>query len=492
MRPLEGILLGMVTLALAARWMRPRNRQTTASLLGMLVIVLALHLFFDGARWTMGFAYLLVVVAVVVFAGDLRRIGHAKAGESARWKKVPSPARRVVTGSALLLAAVVGWFLPASLLPRVTFPRPDGLYHVGRLDVYWVDSTREETQTPEAGDRRGVLVSFWYPAETPNGRALRYHPQGRQLAADVASAQGLPGFFFWNLTRARTHATHAPRFSIRQGRAPLLLFSHGFEGSRVQNTFEFETLASHGYVIASIEHPYASIGTVLPDGRHVPSAGRELLSGARRDSLLDVWARDAGFVLDRLHTLPARDLSDTLSGHLQLDRIGYFGHSLGGITAAEVMVRDPRVKAGVNMDGNPFGRALERGVNGPFLVFTSELPDASRIPDAVLERENLTRDSLVRALQSRDTNVAALLQRGGTEFRLEGAVHQSFSDFPLWSPSLARRAGIAGTDDPKAVHAAITALTLRFFDQYLLGRTRQQSVNLPSDVRVRTIRHEPR
>jgi pimeloyl-ACP methyl ester carboxylesterase len=493
MRPLEGVLFVMVVVALAARWARPRNRQTTASLVGMLGILLVLHVAIDGPRWQMGVVYIMAVVAAVVFVGDLRRIAHAKAGESSRWRAVPSPLRRAVTGIVLLVAAAGAWLLPAWLLPRVFFPRPDGLYAVGRLEVFWTDSTREERHTPEPGDRRGVWVSFWYPAEAPNGRPLPYHPQGRQLAADIGRGQRLPGFVFWNLARARTHGTRAPRFSIRQGRAPLLLFSHGFEGTRVQNTFEFETLASHGYVIASIEHTYSAAGTVLPDGRHVASGGPDLLGSAEgRVQLLDEWVRDAAFVLDQLNALPVRDLSDTLAGHLQLDRVGYFGHSMGGIAAAELMVRDPRVKVGINMDGNPFGQSLERGVDRPFLVFTSKRLDPATVPERLLERQNITRDSLARMWQDVDRNIAALLQRGGTEFRLEGAAHQSLSDFPLWSPRLARRLGVAGSDDPRAVHAAVTALTLRFFDQYLLGRTRETSVELPSSVQVRTIRHEPR
>jgi hypothetical protein len=86
MRPLEGVLLAMVVAALAARWARPRNRQTTASLLGMLGILLILHVAIDGPRWQMGIVYLMAVTAGAVFGGDLRRIAHAKAGESSRWK----------------------------------------------------------------------------------------------------------------------------------------------------------------------------------------------------------------------------------------------------------------------------------------------------------------------------------------------------------------------------------------------------------------------
>ena len=38
-------------------------------------------------------------------------------------------------------------------------------------------------------------------------------------------------------------------------------------------------------------------------------------------------------------------------GALNLSEVGMFGHSLGGATAAAAMFADPRIKAGINMDG---------------------------------------------------------------------------------------------------------------------------------------------
>lgn len=493
MRPLEATLLGALLLALAARWIRPRNRQVTGSLLAMLAILAVLHVWFDGMRWEMIPAYSLGVAAAVILGGDLRRMAGQRAGASAHYKALASPLRRAGNGAALLLAAIVAVLLPHLLFPRVSFPRLDGLYDVGRLEVFWTDSTRDEPLTAEVGDKRGLRVSFWYPAESPNGRPLRYHPHPGALAGDIAPRLGLPSLVFRNLVRARTNSTREPRFSIREGRSPLLLFSHGFEGTRVQSTYEFESLASHGYVIASIEHTYAAVGTVLPDGRRAISGGRALIANTVSIvRLIELWAADAKFVLDRLHALPAGDASDTLSGHLQLDRIGYFGHSLGGVTAATVVGRDPRVKAGINMDGVPIGSAVDSGVGRPFLVFTSKAFHPDSISDAELRLIPVDADTARALLAVRDERMSRLLRYGGTEIRLDGARHPSFTDLPLWSPFLARRAGAAGPGDPREVHQAVTTLTLRFFDQYLKGRTRDQNVELPASVSVQFIRHEPR
>lgn len=490
MRPLEGVLLALVFVVLLIRWGRPRNRQVTTSLLAMLAITVALHLFFDGVRWEMLPAYALGLLAALLLAGDLKRVGSARAGESGRFVAVASPVRRTLRLAGLLVAGAVALVVPALLFPRVAFPVPDGQYDVGRIEVFWTDSTREESLTADPNDRRGVWVTFWYPAEAPNGRPLRYHPAPRVLARALATAAPVPAFTFWNLTMARTHSTGAPRFSIREGKSPLLLFSHGFELWRTQSTYAFEMLASHGYVVASIEHTYASLGTVLPDGREAPSAATTMLFNDQ-ERLLDVWTRDAAFVLDRLHALPAGDVSDTLAGHLQLDRIGYFGHSFGGTAAAELMMRDDRVVAGVNYDGLPAGASARRGIAKPFLVFTAKPQDADAIPDAVLTQMKVSRDSLRSLLTSQPKQVASLLQRGGTEIVMEGAAHMSYSDLPLWSPWLAARAGLAGTDAPRDVHRATAVLTLRFFDQYLKGRTRETTVELPQNVQIRVVRHEP-
>lgn len=491
MRPLEGVLLALVFAMLLIRWGRPRNRQVTTSLLAMLAIVAALHLVFDGVRWEMIPTYALGLLGAFLLAADLRRIGSARAGESGRFVAVASPARRALGLAGLLIAGAVALAIPALLFPRVSFPAPDGQYEVGRIEVFWTDSAREETLTADPNDRRGVWVTFWYPAEAPNGRPVRYHPAPRARASALAASAPLPAFTFWNLTRARTNATEAPRFSIREGKSPLLLFSHGFELWRTESTYAFETLASHGYVVASIEHTYAALGTVLPDGREAPSAATTMLFNDQA-RLLDMWTRDAAFVLDRLHALPAGDVSDTLSGHLQLDRVGYFGHSFGGTAAADLMMRDDRVVAGVNYDGLPAGESARRGVAKPFLVFTAKPQDADALPDAILSQMRVTRDSLRSLLAGQPAQVASLLQRGGTEIVMDGAAHMSFSDLPLWSPRLASRAGLAGTDDPRDVHRAVTVLTLRFFDQYLKGRSGETTVELPPNVQVRLVRHEPR
>src|SRR5262249_16465252 len=64
--------------------------------------------------------------------------------------------------------------------------------------------------------------------------------------------------------------------------------------------------------------------------------------------VLTTWVLDVHFVLDQAEKLNASD--ENFKGHLDLSRIGVFGHSFGGYTTDEVTASDARVKAGVTLD----------------------------------------------------------------------------------------------------------------------------------------------
>jgi CheY-like chemotaxis protein len=62
---------------------------------------------------------------------------------------------------------------------------------------------------------------------------------------------------------------------------------------------------------------------------------------------------------------------DEFAGALR-DRIGAIGHSNGGATAADLMLVDRRVRAGVNMDGAIYGPVIERGLDRPFGIMMGD------------------------------------------------------------------------------------------------------------------------
>jgi pimeloyl-ACP methyl ester carboxylesterase len=483
MRPLETALVAIVLIWLAYRAPRPRPRAGGETYTGFFLVAVILHVVFDGLRWEMIPAYLLGVWGLVLAWRDFRR-PHGE--------PVPTTGGRPWMIALVAIGGLVAVLLPAWLVPRVTFDRPGGDYPVGRVEAFWVDSSRDEVLTPEPGDKRAVVLSIWYPADTSKAKVAPYHPDAGALEHDLMAQASMPGFLARSLTRAKVHALSNAPFNRREGRSPVLLFSHGFGLYRTQNTNEFEELASWGYVVVSIEHPYSAAGTVFPGGRHVPNTTARVVSsdtGAAR--LLGVWVDDARFVLTRLSQLPVRDATDTLSQRLRLDKVGYFGHSFGGAAAAQAMVRDERIRAGIDMDGMPYGDSWRKGVDRPFLVFRAHPPDFEKIPEEQLKLMNISRDSVGLLYRTFNTRVDSLLRFGGNEIQMDGIFHTTFTDVARWSPPLSKRLQFRYTDDPEDAQRAVTSYTLAFFNKYLKEtKDEDNSVEVPQGVQVKAVPHK--
>src|SRR2546429_4704433 len=151
-----------------------------------------------------------------------------------------------------------------------------------------------------------------------------------------------------------------------------------------------EDLASHGYVVVGLDAPYRTSSVVFPDGRvmrRIPENNPELClekTGQERDRcanrLLTAWTSDMAFVLDKLEQLNASPASGKFAGRLDLTRVGVFGHSFGGATAAQFCSQDSRCKAGIDIDGSLHGIVIAAGIHKPSMFIESDRGDSS--PDA--------------------------------------------------------------------------------------------------------------
>lgn len=139
-----------------------------------------------------------------------------------------------------------------------------------------------------------------------------------------------------------------------------------------------EDLASHGYVVVSVEAPYRSGFVVFPDGRVIgglPQNNPETVAGPQKEQLAiklqGAASADIGFALDQLERLNASDPSGKFLGRLDLQRVGVFGHSLGGAIALQFCHDDSRCKAVIDVDGAPHGSVIGEGVTQPVMFLLS-------------------------------------------------------------------------------------------------------------------------
>ena len=433
------------------------RRRWMGLLLALPALSAVLHLALEGPRWQMVPAYGLTGVLLLVTTLLLLRPAGERTGH--KWWTT------LLCGVGLLFLAVA--FALPLLFPIFRLPRPSGPYRVGTVTYHWLDAGRDETFTDDPADRRELMVQVWYPAErVPGAKRAPYLSHSEVVGPVLGKVQfGLPPFAFSHLRYVRGNAVPGAPMATARPRYPVLLFSHGRGGLRVQNTFQVEELASQGYVVAAIDHTYAAAATVFPDGR-VVSVDPRVRDKSFLEGKFELLANDARFVLDQLEALDASDPQGLLQGRLDLGRVGIFGHSLGGIVAAKACQLDDRFKAGMDIDAFVPQDVVESGLTQPFMFITRDV--------ATMEQELASQDPEKRREsidEQMDSIQAALGRLQGTGYLVEihGLYHFNATDLPLWTP-LTSAIGFTGPIDASRAHRIINAYTLAFFDRHLRGQ----------------------
>jgi len=117
----------------------------------------------------------------------------------------------------------------------------------------------------------------------------------------------------------------------KSGQRRLVVFSHGFGGERRQTTFLCCHLASHGYVVAAMDH----VGNTAAD-----MISEEGAAGDPRVIERFIQSRpcDVSFVIDQM-------LAGQSGLEIIPDQIGMSGHSFGGWTTLKALETDERIRA---------------------------------------------------------------------------------------------------------------------------------------------------
>ncbi|MFC7623741.1 alpha/beta hydrolase family protein [Microlunatus sp. GCM10028923] len=454
MRPLELALLAVELAGLLGLLLGPRLGGRMARIVGyaaLLPIPVALaQLWLEGWRWQLAG---LTVLALLLPLGWLVR---------ARRRRIPG----IVAGvgiAALVLAAV-----PPVAVPMFALPAPTGPYGIGTATYAWLDESRPEIFTDDPADRRELIGQLWYPtAPGAAGTRVRYLDEAAAVRP-LAGLLRLPPFVFDHLAQIGTPAVAGAPVAAAPARWPVLIYLHGRGGYRQANSRQVIQLASQGYVVLTLDQPYAASGVRLPDGR-LARLDPRMTDRDFVDAAIPSLAADVSFALDRLAELDRADPSGRFTGRLALDRVGLFGLSLGGAVTAEACRTEPRIKACLPIDNFMPDPVVAEGLRQPTLWLTRDA--------ATMRREGWSEEAIEDTLGS----IRATFDDhgpGGWLVQLPGLYHLDFSDAPLITP-LARTAGLSGPIDPDRGRLIIDAVTEAFFDHHLRGRSAEPLRTLP-------------
>lgn len=329
-----------------------------------------------------------------------------------------------------LALTIVVTLVPVLLFPQFRLPQVTGPYEVATATYSYVDQNRIEEFT-DLKDHRLVNVEFWFPEQA--------------------------------------HGTY-----------PLLMFSHGAFGIKASNTSTFTELASHGYVVVSVDHPYHSFYTVNEDGKvttinpeymqEVNNANKGVYSLGEYFKLTQKWMKlrtdDMNFVMNTILE-HAEQKKDLVYDRIDTKKIGVFGHSMGGAASVALSRKRDDIDAVVNLDA-PFFSELE------FNKETNELTTKSDAFTTPLL--NVYSDDVWIQLESSSSYIANSFSnenfKDAYNVHFKGAKHLSLTDLPLFSPVLANllQGGRKVNIDKYYVIETQNELILRFFDNALKNK----------------------
>ena len=343
-----------------------------------------------------------------------------------------------ITAAVLSIVLLLGG---VSTYIHLEVPPGTGPYLVGRTTVTWTDPDRPESRTSRPNDNRVVAATFWYPAITGTGVEAPYVHDLADLDGGLVASGELSRVEVAGLAWVREGAIADADPAPTDVGHPLVVLSPGNATNVAFYASLAEELASHGYVVLGVDHPYQVAAVALPDGMVAAYRDRNSFERAIDDDIVE-RVEDIRFALDQVSAGSPAFLGDSVDA----DHIGIVGHSNGGLAAAEACRQDRRFDACVNLDGQnlggPFGHRVTDGApEQPFMFLTKET-------------------DLHPEMHRRFESAGA----GAVRVVVPSAHHDDFTDGSLFLP------GLDPTERrPDRVHEITRGFVTAFLDHWLRG-----------------------
>ena len=356
-------------------------------------------------------------------------------------------------------------------MAKISLPIPLGEYAVGTM-TFTVCKDREETMYCDPGGVRNVPARVYYPAEKKSCAGL---PKARYMSQAMVTA--IRNTFFLPLSYQKMEKDGRNRSECYPGapfisgkRFPLVFFNHGYISFREGNSFLCTDLASRGYVVISVGHPYEAMLTEYDDGTASAAApkitSRMYSPRGKGLSALNKLTKAEGtneqlaaqfdamqreycpFMMGRIpewekDTLAAlRYAKENLADIIDFEcGIGVTGHSFGGATAFALCEDRDEFTCGINIDGGLWGDHEGKIMRKPFLQLNCE----------------------------KDKNACArgFIRHTAPAFHavVKNMKHMGFSDMK----HMINMKSQMGSLDPDTAHETVCNIHAEFFDAFLKG-----------------------
>ncbi|CAM1509581.1 Fc.00g033200.m01.CDS01 [Cosmosporella sp. VM-42] len=261
-----------------------------------------------------------------------------------------------------------------SVVTAIVLPNPIGPYPVAMRVHSLTDSSRIDPYANNTSQHRRVLLSIFWPVDgtkSCSSETVSYMPPATagvygQLAGSIGLSNETFGAF--ELEFCRVGGIKGCKANAKNSRYPLVLFSPGGGNSRLLYSAIARSVASQGYVVVAVDHPYDADIVEFPDGTIITEADIPETDPAL-EMAAKVRSKDLSFVISQFQKPTSREaMIEGLPGTIDLDKIIAIGHSLGGASSAQAMLSDSRVLGGADLDGRFFNPVMSQGLDRPFML----------------------------------------------------------------------------------------------------------------------------
>ncbi|MEM8780531.1 MAG: hypothetical protein AAGF26_17040, partial [Cyanobacteria bacterium P01_G01_bin.49] len=142
-------------------------------------------------------------------------------------------------------------------------PKPLGQYIVGITQLDFIDKSRKKVFSFEKDNAfRKIPITIFYPAENNDGKdsALYSSPELLETLSKTTF-----GVISKNAAKVKTNCYKNAPIGASKNNYPVIIFNHGYGSYTMQSTVLCSDLASFGYIVVSVGHPYESSGVKYLD-----------------------------------------------------------------------------------------------------------------------------------------------------------------------------------------------------------------------------------
>lgn len=359
------------------------------------------------------------------------------------------------------------------------FPKPLGQYVVGITEMDFVDQERKGVFNFCKDEVRKIPTRIFYPADSREGKnsSPYLHDEER-----MAIAKASHGFLSQKSLTMRTHCFSDVSISTQKEKFPVIFYNHGYFSYPAESTVLCSNLASKGYIVVAIGHPYEAGALKYQDGtvirakdelfkefrnamnKEVSKKLESMSKGECSDEKIgviaeeihenfkntkvwtdvNIWAQDTRFVADQLCEVNEGSIPSMFKDRLDLNLgFGITGHSYGGCTAAQVCLEDERFQCGVNMDAPSYGEYYNKDIEKPYMFVGSDYV------------ENMSKNVYLN--NSKDSYFIVI----------KGSKHMDFTDHLYFARHM-KLVKLIGKRDRELIEEIVYGSQVDFFHKYLL------------------------